>query len=458
MTTPKIVPGAGTYPSGTPISIASSRLDSVIYFTLDGSPPSPESKRYRGPIHLGSETTANRVMRLRAIALSRDGRSSPVAAADYERATGIHIRFRKPDAWSSAYIYFWDTEPDGLSSQWPGAPMQWYGGDWCSVELPGQTSANLLFNDAGEAQTRDLSVNAPDAWFVGEERWEVDPARFDGFLFPGGVAKALVVSMDDGPVQDRRLVELLERRGIRGTFHLNSGRLGQPDHVSADEVASLYARHEVSSHSVNHPYLDSLSRPEITAEIHEDRSVLAQISGRAVRGHAYPFGAYNDEVLEVLRDQGIVYARTASQAYGFSLPADPLVWNPTCHHTRAGDLADSFIGLGEGVLSLFFVYGHSWELDAGEPKNNWAYMESLARKLGGRNDTWYAGAIEVADYVRAICSVQPSLAEDSLYNPGATDLWLRSGGAVVRLPAGGHAKAVLDWLRRGDCGGSPMRV
>jgi len=108
---------------------------------------------------------------------------------------------------------------------------------------------------------------------------EAIPASSADFLFPGGVGKALVLSMDDGPVQDRRLVELLGRYGIRGTFHLNSGRLGQPGHVAPEEIPSLYAGHEVSTHSVSHPYLDSLSRPEMIAEVGDDLAALGP--GRA---------------------------------------------------------------------------------------------------------------------------------------------------------------------------------
>ena len=41
--------------------------------------------------------------------------------------------------------------------------------------------------------------------------------------FPGGKHKALTMSYDDGRLEDRRLIEIFNRNGIRGTFHLNSG-------------------------------------------------------------------------------------------------------------------------------------------------------------------------------------------------------------------------------------------
>jgi peptidoglycan/xylan/chitin deacetylase (PgdA/CDA1 family) len=315
---------------------------------------------------------------------------------------------------------------------------------WYRLDLPGQTCVNLVLNDAGRAQTRDLRVETADTWFVGEEPWDTDPALLSSFLFPGGVTKALVLSMDDGPVQDRRLVEILDRHGIRGTFHLNSGRLGQPGYLEAKEVARLYAGHEVSTHAVSHPYLDSLARAEIAAEVGDDRATLTRISRQEVRGHAYPFGAYNPAVIGVLRELGIAYARTARPTGDFRLPGEPLVWNPSCHHRAAGKLADAFFALPDTELALFFIYGHSWELDAGGPTTGWGYMQSLAHRLGGRIDTWYATAIELADYVRAIRRVRPSLADDRLYNPSDTDLWLRGEQSVVRLPAGGSIDGVWE--------------
>ena len=41
--------------------------------------------------------------------------------------------------------------------------------------------------------------------------------------FPGGKFKALTMSYDDGKLEDRRLVDIFNRNGIRGTFNLNGG-------------------------------------------------------------------------------------------------------------------------------------------------------------------------------------------------------------------------------------------
>ena len=42
--------------------------------------------------------------------------------------------------------------------------------------------------------------------------------------FPGGKHKVLTMSYDDGRDSDVRLVGIFNQYGIKGTFHLNSGR------------------------------------------------------------------------------------------------------------------------------------------------------------------------------------------------------------------------------------------
>ena len=40
--------------------------------------------------------------------------------------------------------------------------------------------------------------------------------------FPGGKHKVLTMSYDDGKLEDRRLISIFNKYGIKGTFHLDS--------------------------------------------------------------------------------------------------------------------------------------------------------------------------------------------------------------------------------------------
>ena len=43
--------------------------------------------------------------------------------------------------------------------------------------------------------------------------------------YPGGLAKAVTFSYDDGVEQDIRLVEIFNKNGIKGTFNINTGSI-----------------------------------------------------------------------------------------------------------------------------------------------------------------------------------------------------------------------------------------
>ena len=92
--------------------------------------------------------------------------------------------------------------------------------------------------------------------------------------FPEGKHKVLTLSYDDGKEADRRLVSIMNRYGIKGSFHLNSGLLGKEDRISRDEVARLYKGHEISAHTVTHPTIARSPKEQLIEEVIEDRKNL----------------------------------------------------------------------------------------------------------------------------------------------------------------------------------------
>ena len=91
--------------------------------------------------------------------------------------------------------------------------------------------------------------------------------------FPGGRHKVLTMSFDDGRVEDRRLVELFNRYGVRGTFNLNAGLL-LDDRVPPSEWRDLYRGHEVACHTCLHPTIARSPLDQVARQILEDRQGL----------------------------------------------------------------------------------------------------------------------------------------------------------------------------------------
>lgn len=263
-------------------------------------------------------------------------------------------------------------------------------------------------------------------------------------LWPEGRLKALTFSYDDGVVQDRRLLAIMRRNGLRGTFNLNSGFLGWRDdiirdgrtvdhsHIPPEEVASLYEGQEVAAHTVSHPNLMLLSDAAVLREVLDNRRDLEALVGYPVKGMAYPFGPSDARIHRLMRACGICYARGVDVTGDFSLPVNPLDWACSCHHYDLEALIDPFLEI-DGELKLLSVWGHSYEFDQ---KDQWPCIEDQMRRLGGHSDVWYAVNREVFEYLSAFDALETSVEEDILRNPTAVPLWLRCEGQTLRLDPG----------------------
>lgn len=111
---------------------------------------------------------------------------------------------------------------------------------------------------------------------------------------------------------------------------------------------------------------------------------------------AYPFGSYNDDVIEVLKECGIVYCRTVNSTHRYELPKNLLLLDPTCHFKEdvTFELAEKFVGLKPDSAKMLYIWGHSYELIS---EDDWQRFDDLCRLLSGHDDIWYATNIEIAE-------------------------------------------------------------
>lgn len=270
--------------------------------------------------------------------------------------------------------------------------------------------------------------------------------------FKEGKAKALTLSYDDGVDQDIRLIKILDKNGVKCTFNISAGRFAEEGTVYPDDkingrlltksqAISLYKNsdHEIAIHGYTHPHLDRLATNHAMYEIIQDRKELEEIFDTMVRGCAYPFGAYNDDVVKILELAQIKYARTTISTKKFSLPTDWLRLEASCHHRSPEfmELAEKFVELNPKEASLFYVWGHSYEFDQ---DNNWDVIEKFAEYVGGREDIWYATNIEIYDYIEAYKNLQTSADGKTIYNPSVIDVWMSDDGKIYKIPSGETVK------------------
>lgn len=226
-----------------------------------------------------------------------------------------------------------------------------------------------------------------------------------------GKNKAITFSYDDGVTQDRRLIEILNRYGLKATFNINSELLDRPDDflmidgkrishakVSAAEIRRLYQGHEVAVHTLTHPNLTELDEQEIIRQVEEDRKNLSTLAGYEVIGMAYPCGGVNndDRVAQVLKDHTAVrYARTITSSDSFAPQENLLRFNPSVYHLDWVDMekmADEFLTIQAETPQLFYIWGHSYEFDISD---TWDRFEAFCKKISGHSDIFYGTNREV---------------------------------------------------------------
>ncbi len=208
--------------------------------------------------------------------------------------------------------------------------------------------------------------------------------------------KYFTMSYDDNDPNDRIFVSMLNHYGLKCTFNVNCGFTPQSydrqNRVSFDEMAELYKGHEVACHGYYHGRYSEMTNEEIEEDIVKDIEKLSEVMGYRIKGFAYPFGTYNDYCVDVLRNNGIVYARTASSAYDFSVPKKPLEAIPTCHHSWEGlpKMIEDFVNAEptDGDM-LLYVWGHAVEFHRGGDRSNWTYIDNIFRMIADKPDIEY---------------------------------------------------------------------
>ncbi len=260
-----------------------------------------------------------------------------------------------------------------------------------------------------------------------------------------GKKKVLTLSYDDGVIQDKRLVEILDKNGLKCTFNINTGRYSEgkedPDWgtMTKESAIKLFKNsgHEVAVHTLTHPFLERIDTVEMMKEILEDRKNIEKDYGVIARGMAYPYGTYNDTVVDVIKKCGICYSRTTLSTNNFNFPQNWLLLNPTCHHNseKLDKLAEHFVEKPAyaGWAEMFYLWGHSYEFDMND---NWSVIEKFAKYTGGHDHIWYATNIEVYDYVQAYKNLQTSVDKKLIHNPSSLDVWFELDGEELMIKGG----------------------
>ena len=264
--------------------------------------------------------------------------------------------------------------------------------------------------------------------------------KYNFLRFPGGRAKAVTLSYDDGCNDDVRFLEVINRYGLKCTFNLVGKNVEAESPLSQAFIREqmLGKGHEVAVHGYNHRGQNRIRSIEGIRDILDCRLALENAFGMIIQGMAFP-DTVADPLIEPLSYQKIrervseleiAYVRAAGKDNDrFTLPDDWYNWMPGAHHDNPEimNYIEKFMNLDVGGAyvsrrgpKLFFMWGHSYEFSR---KNNWEHLDEICEKLSGHDDIWYATNIEIYNYVQAYNSLKYSADAKIVYNPTLLDVW-----------------------------------
>ncbi|MGV8895550.1 MAG: cell wall-binding repeat-containing protein [Rhodoglobus sp.] len=161
-----------------------------------------------------------------------------------------------------------------------------------------------------------------------------------------GPETVVSLSFDDGNANQTVAASILDASGLKGTFYVPTGWVGQPGYLSRANLTDMAASgHEIGGHTVTHPDLVNVSAAEATSQICQGRATLASWGFNAVTSFAYPFASVNSAVETMVQNCGFNSARglgdiqtrfgCAGCAFAESMPpSDP-------YYIKAPDQVDS---------------------------------------------------------------------------------------------------------------------
>ncbi len=219
----------------------------------------------------------------------------------------------------------------------------------------------------------------------------------------------MTTSWDDGHPLDFKLVKLLRKYGLSGTFYV-APKYEKREVLDENEIKLLSKYFEIGAHTLTHKDLTALSLREAEYEIVEGKKLLEEITGQRVNMFCYPKGRYNDNIVELVRKIGFLGARTVEELK-INCPIDPHKMWTTIHAypssykkyfglmirrkeyfnllKRAKFVKMDWVRVAKYLFDeamkkggVFHLWGHSWEI---EKFGIWEELEDVFEYISNRD-------------------------------------------------------------------------
>ena len=197
--------------------------------------------------------------------------------------------------------------------------------------------------------------------------------------------------------------------------------------LTREEIGNLYEGHEIASHTLTHPYMQTLDRDDLKAQMGRDRENLEALFGCEVKGFAVPFDYYSQEIADCAQKCGFEYARKSEFSLSYKPGSDWFHWKTGVYHINPElkPFVQGFL-MTDRELAMCQIVGHSYDLDT---ENLWETMEKIFAQVAKQEDIWFCTNLELVRYLKAMESF------DGI-NHSQLDLWFEMDGKIRKIMPG----------------------
>jgi peptidoglycan/xylan/chitin deacetylase (PgdA/CDA1 family) len=147
----------------------------------------------------------------------------------------------------------------------------------------------------------------------------------------------VALTFDDGPTvkYTPQILAILKKYNIKATFFM----VGMNAKAHPEIVKMVLADgHAINSHSMTHPMLTKLNNSQLQNEVGEPQVVINNIIGKKPICLRYPFGASNEHVRAVIRENGMVPMPMGWNSFDYDRPGTEKIVSWVLKNAHSGQV------------------------------------------------------------------------------------------------------------------------
>lgn len=136
--------------------------------------------------------------------------------------------------------------------------------------------------------------------------------------------KSVVLTFDDGHVSNYKLAyPVLKQFKFVATFFIVPENIGRENYLQEKHIIEMHKNGmNFESHSLTHQFLISMSKNNLLEELTKSRMEIKKILNSEVNHFSVPYGFYNKDVIDCVRESG--YKSMTTEDFGYYKPNDDL--------------------------------------------------------------------------------------------------------------------------------------